>query len=298
MRFYSLTFGVKSLCFLLVFFTFIYLKGLQVKKKQGMISLKAAFRHKFIQNALQANGSVNIRELTERFNVSAVTIREDLKYLEKRNLLQRTRGGAVSAKPNGMEMPLEYTCKTMYAEKIAIGRKAATLIKNGQAVIIDVGSTTTQLAKALSVELTCVTAITNGLNIALSLESIPGVTVLVTGGTLRPLQHSLVSPMGNVLLERLNADIAFIGCNGVHAEKGITNTNIAEAEIKQIMIESAAYVVILADSRKLGVAASAFVAGIDKADLLITDSGADPLILEKLRNKGLAIDVVGPARGK
>lgn len=268
---------------------------MQVKKKGSMISLQATFRHDFIQNALRTSGSVNIRDLTERFGVSAVTIREDLKYLEKRNLLKRTRGGAVSAKPNGIEMPLEYTSKTMYAEKIAIGKRAAALIENGQAVIIDVGSTTTQLAKALSFELAGVTAITNGLNIALSLESIPGLTVVVTGGTLRPLQHSLVSPMGAMLLQKLNADIAFIGCNGVHAERGITNSNIAEAEIKQIMIESASYVVVLADSSKLGAVASAFVAGIEKADLLITDTGADPLILGELRSKGLEIDVVQPA---
>lgn len=266
-----------------------------MKKKGSMISLQATFRHEFIQNALRTSGSVNIRDLTERFGVSAVTIREDLKYLEKRNLLKRTRGGAVAAKPNGIEMPLEYTSKTMYAEKIAIGKRAAALIENGQAVIIDVGSTTTQLAKALSFELAGVTAITNGLNIALSLESIPGLTVVVTGGTLRPLQHSLVSPMGAMLLQKLNADIAFIGCNGVHAERGITNSNIAEAEIKQIMIESASYVVVLADSRKLGAVASAFVAGIEKADLLITDTGADPLILGELRSKGLEIDVVQPA---
>lgn len=260
-----------------------------------MISLKATFRHEFIQNALRTNGSVKIRELTDHFGVSAVTIREDLKYLEKRNLLRRTRGGAVSTKPNSIEMPLEYTSKRMHAEKVAIGKRAAALIENGQAVIIDVGSTTTQLARALSFELAGVTAITNGLNIALSLESIPGLTVVVTGGTLRPLQHSLVSPMGTVLLQRLNADIAFIGCNGVHTEKGITNTNIAEAEIKQIMIASASYVVILADSSKLGTVASASVAGIEAADLLITDAGADPQILGELRGKGLEIDVVQAA---
>jgi DeoR family transcriptional regulator, fructose operon transcriptional repressor len=262
-----------------------------------MLSLKATFRHEFIQNALRTNGSVKIRELTEHFGVSAVTIREDLKYLEKRNLLRRTRGGAVSAKPNGIEMPLEYTTKTMHAEKVAIGKRAAALVENGQAVIIDVGSTTTQLAKALSFELAGVTAITNGLNIALSLESIPGLTVVVTGGTLRPLQHSLVSPMGTVLLQRLNADIAFIGCNGVHVERGITNTNIAEAEIKQIMMASASYVVILADSRKLGAVASASVAGIDAVDLLITDAGADPQILKELRSTGLETDIVQPAEG-
>ena len=263
-----------------------------MSKKNSMISLNAAFRHEAILKALHVGGHVSIPELAERFDVSTVTIREDLKYLESRNMLKRTRGGAVSAKRRAREMPLEYTSKTNHAEKVAIGRRAAQMVQDGQTVIIDVGGTTTQLAQALPMELTHVTAITNGLNIALILERLPGVTVVVTGGTLRPLQHSLVSPLGTMLLERLNADIAFIGCNGIDPEKGVTNTNIAEAEIKQLMFRSASQVVLLADSRKLNNVASAFVAPISSADLLITDSGADKSALDDLRAMGLGIEVV------
>ena len=169
------------------------------------------------------------------------------------------------------------------------------MIQSGHTVIIDVGSTTTELAKALSPDLVGVVVITNGLNIALLLEALPGVSVIVTGGTLRPLQHSLVAPMGTLLLSQLRADIAFLGCNGVDPVHGFTNTNIPEAEIKQAMVKAAQSTVFLTDHHKIGRVASAFVTDVMSADLLITDEQADSQVVGKLRNAGLAIDLVRPA---
>jgi DeoR family transcriptional regulator of aga operon len=191
-----------------------------------------------------------------------------------------------------MEMSLEETSTTNHAEKTAIAARAAAMVENGQTIIIDVGSTTTEMAKALSPELSRVVVITNGLNIALILEALPGVSVIVTGGTLRPLQHSLVAPMGTLLLDQLKADVAFLGCNGVDPTRGITNTNIAEAEIKQAMVRSAGKTVFLADHDKIGQVASAFVTDISGADLLITDDGADASVLANLEGDGLAIERV------
>jgi len=103
-----------------------------------------------------------------------------------------------------------------------------------------------------------------------------------------------VAPMGTLLLSKLQADVAFIGCNGVDPERGFTNANIAEAEIKQAMLESADYCVFLADHEKIGTVSSAFVAEIDKADLLVTGSGADPETLEALHDGGLETKLVDP----
>jgi len=100
--------------------------------------------------------------------------------------------------------------------------------------------------------------------------------------------------MGTVLLDQLKADVAFLGCNGVHLSRGFTNTNIAEAEIKQAMVRSAAKTVFLADHDKIGKVASAFVAKISGADLLITDDGTDPSELENLRTGGLDIVTAHP----
>ena len=256
------------------------------------VALKATLRHDTIRRAIEVNGRVSIAELKNRLGVSEVTIREDLKFLESARVLKRIRGGAVATRDGAIEMSLEETSTTNRAEKMAIGAYAASLVKNGQTIIIDVGSTTTELARALSAELLRVVVITNGLNIALGLESLPGISVVVTGGTLRPLQHSLVAPMGTLLLDKLKADVAFLGCNGVDPSRGFTNTNIAEAEIKQAMVRSAEKVVFLADHDKIGQVASAFVTDISGADLLITDEAADASVLSSLEGDGLAIEVV------
>jgi len=256
------------------------------------VALKAALRHDTIRRAIEVNGRISISDLRDQLGVSEVTIREDLKHLERKGVLTRVRGGAVVSRIGAMEMPLEETSTANRAEKMAIATHAAAMVENGQTVIIDVGSTTAEMAKALSPELTRVVVITNGLNIALILEAHPGVSVIVTGGTLRPLQHSLVAPMGTLLLDQLKADVAFLGCNGVDSTRGFTNTNIAEAEIKQAMVRSAAKAVFLADHDKIGQVASAFVTDISGADLLITDDRADASVLNNLEGDGLAIELV------
>ena len=261
-------------------------------REAAPVSLRAALRHEAICVSLEASGRVSIPDLTDRLGVSAVTVREDLKHLEARGLLSRVRGGAVAKPGNKRETALEFTSRTNRAEKEAIGAFAASLIESGQTVIIDVGSTTTALATALSSDLSDVVVVTNGLNIAQQLEAAPGVSVIVTGGTLRPLQHSLVAPMGTLLLDQLKADVAFLGCNGVDVERGFTNANIAEAEIKQSMLRASARAIFLADHDKIGNVASAFVSDVRSGDLLVTDSGADPEILRSLRESGLQTQVV------
>ena len=263
-------------------------------KDSTPVSLKAAIRHEEILVALESKGRVRTSDLETRLGVTAVTIREDLKHLEQQGHLTRTRGGALARPGSRPEKALELTSMTNRAEKEAIGAYAASLIKDGQTVIIDVGSTTTALASALSTDLHGVVVVTNGLNIAMSLESVAGISVIVTGGTLRPLQHSLVAPMGTLLLEKLTADIAFLGCNGVDPDRGFTNTNIAEAEIKQAMLRSANYKVFLADHEKIGNVASAYVADIESADLLITDTGANPEILKQLKDPDLETETAEP----
>lgn len=262
------------------------------RRRTTPVSLGAAVRHDEICNALASSGRISIADLSERLGVTSVTVREDLKYLEGRGLLVRTRGGALAKPEQRVESALELTSMTNRAEKQAIAEYGASLVESGQTVMIDVGSTTTALAKALSPDLSGVVVVTNGLNIALSLEKAPGISVIVTGGTLRSLQHSLVAPMGTLLLSKVQADVAFIGCNGVDRKRGFTNANIAEAEIKQAMLESVDYSIFLADHDKIGSVSSAFVADIDKADLLVTDSGADPEILESFHDSGLEVKVV------
>ncbi|MDX2007218.1 MAG: DeoR/GlpR family DNA-binding transcription regulator [Meiothermus sp.] len=257
-----------------------------------MPSLEATFRHQEIMAVLARDGQAHVTALAEHFGVSSVTIRTDLEYLEHQGLLRRTRGGAVPAESKRFELPLEASRQIHTREKERIGAYAAGLIRDGETVIVDVGSTTTELAKALSPALKNVVVITSALNIALLLESHPGVTVIVTGGTLRPLQHSLVNPYGMLLLREVNADKTFIGCNGIHPEKGITNTNLQEAEIKRAMLEASRQSILLADHTKLMQVATARIGPLESADLLITDKKADAGKLETLRGVGLEVAVV------
>lgn len=257
-----------------------------------MPSIEATLRHQEILSSLGRNGQVQVSKLASQFSVSTVTVRSDLEYLEGQGLLHRTRGGAVPANTRRFELPIEESRRVQSREKERIGSHAAQLIRNGETVILDVGSTTTELARALSPQLKNVVIVTSALNIALLLESHPGITVMVTGGTLRPLQHSLVNPYGNLLLQEVHADKVFIGCNGVHPDKGFTNSNHQEAEIKRAMLQAAHEAIVLADHSKLMQVASARIGPLEVAKTLITDHKAKAEDLEQMRSLGLGVVAV------
>ena len=239
-------------------------------------------------------GFARVTDLAGRFGVSAVTVRADLSALEARARVRRVRGGAV---PLGeRERPFESSQWEAPVQKSSIGVRAAAMIADGDTVILDVGTTTTAIARALVLrtDLRDVTVVTNGLNIALELEpAAPRLSVVVTGGTLRPLQHSLVNPLGTVLLERLRASVAFVGCNGVDPEVGVTNVNLPEAEIKRAMLLAARRRVIVADGSKVGEVELAKVCDLEEVTLLITDPSADPEVLTEIAAAGCQVELAG-----
>jgi DeoR/GlpR family transcriptional regulator of sugar metabolism len=248
-------------------------------------------RRNMILKILQESGSLKVDELARELGVSKVTIRQDLELLKQQGLLYRAHGGAILNSRVGFERPFQVEETSFKAEKERIGKAAAGLIKAGETVILDVGTTVTAAARQLQ-NYPELTVITNALNIALLFEDSPHINVLVTGGTLRPQQHSLVNPYGKLLLEQIRADVAIIGVNGVSAAYGISNVNVAEAEMKQLFIQAAARRIVLADSGKIGKVGFARFAAISDIDHLITDDQADPEELTKLRKLGLSIQVV------
>ena len=239
-------------------------------------------------------GFARVTDLAGRFGVSAVTVRADLSALEARARVRRVRGGAV---PLGeRERPFESSQWEAPVQKSSIGVRAAAMIADGDTVILDVGTTTTAIARALVLrtDLRDVTVVTNGLNIALELEpAAPRISVVVTGGTLRPLQHSLVNPLGTVLLERLRASVAFVGCNGVDSEVGVTNVNLPEAEVKRAMLLAARRRVIVADGSKVGEVELAKVCDIEEVSLLITDPTAAPEVVAEITAAGCQVELAG-----
>jgi len=254
-----------------------------------MPSLDAVLRQQAIVDLLARAGVVRVTALAKELGVSAVTVRSDLDQLESRGALRRTRGGAIPIDLPSPELPLEEASRVRIADKRRIGARAAAQVRNGETIILDVGSTTTEMAKALPPTLRDVVVVTNALNIALLLESHPGISVIVTGGMLRPLQHSLVNPYGTVLLSQINADKAFLGCNGVDPAKGLTNTNLQEAEVKTQMLRAARETIVLADHSKLLKVATARIAGLEAIHVLVTDHSADPEALRALTEAGLRV---------
>lgn len=236
-------------------------------------------------------------DLSDEMRVSSVTIRKDLEVLEKRSYLRRIRGGAVAARAARFELPLSEANQSLIAEKTAIGRAAAAMVRDGQTIMVDAGSTNLAFVKALPMVLIDVVLVTNSLDIAIALDRHPGVSTFVTGGALRRAQRSLVAPFGNLMIQRINADIAFLSCAGIDLDKGFTNSNWEEAEIKVAMRDASARSVFLADHSKFGHVGSARIVGIDEAQTLVTDSGAPPALMRDLEAKGLQVIVSGRAPG-
>jgi DeoR family transcriptional regulator of aga operon len=245
-------------------------------------------------DALRRRDFMRVAEFRAMFGVSEVTVRSDLGVLARRGAIRRIRGGAIARTVPRTERPFEETQGTRAGEKEAIGRAAADLVADGETIILDVGTTTTAVARALVVrdDLHEVTVFTSGLNVALELErATPRLTVVVTGGTLRPLQHSLVNPLGELLLQNIRADTVFVGCNGVDAEGGVTNINLPEAEIKRRMLVAARRRVVVADGSKIGDVALARLCPIAEIDTLITSHSADGAALADLRGQGIDVRV-------
>lgn len=198
-------------------------------------------------------GFARVAEIAPRLGVSEVTVRSDLGVLEAEGLLRRVHGGAMAIA--GPERRLEDSAARDAAVKRAIGVAVAELVVPGTSLFLDVGSTALAVADALvaRAELRELTVVTNGLSIALALErAVPRFTVIVTGGTLRPLQHSLVDPVAISSLAGLRADLAIVGGNGVDADGRVSNVNLPEAEVKRAMLAASRRHLLAMDASKLG----------------------------------------------
>ncbi|HEX5826659.1 MAG TPA: DeoR/GlpR family DNA-binding transcription regulator [Candidatus Limnocylindrales bacterium] len=257
-------------------------------------AVPADLRRSRIARMIEERDYVRVADLATHFHTSEVTIRSDLDVLATEGRLRRVRGGAMAANP-APERRFEEVRAEQAAEKGRIGAAAARRVADGETVLLDVGTTTTEVARALLArqELQDVVVVTNSLTIAWELEAaIPRFTVVMTGGTLRPLQHSLVEPLGGAILEQLHGHTLFLGCTGVDPDRGVTNVNLPEAAMKRRMVEAAGRTIVVADGSKIGRVTLARVCGIESVDALITDQAADPVVLAALRERGVEVEIV------
>jgi DeoR/GlpR family transcriptional regulator of sugar metabolism len=251
-------------------------------------------RHALILERLRAQPVVEVTALAEELGVSAVTIRSDLDALDRKQLLRRIRGGAMAVRPARFEPPADLPGHDLDAEKARIGAMAARMVRSGETIILDAGSTALAVARALPADLHDVLVVTSSLDIAIALQGHAGITLLVSGGKLKKTgrnaaARSLISPFGTLLLEQINADCAFLCCAGIDARRGFTNASFEEVEIKRAMLKAARRVVMLGDASKIGHVAGARIADLSEVTTLISDSAAKPTDVAALEATGLQV---------
>ncbi|MEJ2007241.1 MAG: transcriptional repressor AgaR [Acidobacteriota bacterium] len=248
-------------------------------------------RRRAILEIMSKEGRVLVRELADRFNTSHVTIRNDLKILHTEGLIQRAHGGGL---PTGggtlIDPSLKEKEKLRQDEKRRIGEAAAALVQEGESVLLDSGTTTTAVARALRHHRN-LTIITNAVNIAAELAPTQ-MELILTGGILRERSFSLVGPLAEETLRQLQADILFLGVDGFDVNYGLTTPNLLEAKVNRVMVEVARRVVMVCDSSKFGRRSLCLIAPPSAIDEVITDSGIGKSETRALEKAGIVVRVV------
>ncbi|MDQ7030991.1 MAG: DeoR/GlpR family DNA-binding transcription regulator [Ardenticatenia bacterium] len=245
-------------------------------------------RHQQILVLLEEKGAVTVAELCEQFGVSEMTVRRDLAALERKGLLRRVHGGAVSARGRSYEPPFLVRSGRHAREKQRIAEAALSLIHDGDSIALDVGTTTLEIARRLR-DVRNLTIVTPSLHIANVLADTPHNRIILTGGILRPGELSLVGPFAERIFAELYVDKLFLGIGGLDLEAGLTEYNLEDAQVKRAMLRSAKECIVVTDSSKLGQVAFAFVAPVSAMHTLITDDGADPEVVAQLEEEGVNV---------
>ncbi len=242
-----------------------------------------------ILKALSENGKVFVKELSEKYQVSEVTIRNDLDKLEKKDLLIKARGGAIKVDfhvRNDHRISEKY--RINIREKERIGKLAAQMIENYETIILDSGSTTAELAKNLT-KFEDLTVITNAINIINILINIPSINVMVPGGYVRKKSTSLIGPLAEENIKKFHVDKVFLGVDGFDLTKGLYTPNLEEAHLNQLMITLGNEIIVVTDSSKFKKKSLAFICGIQKIHKVVTDDGIEPLVKKHLEDEGIEV---------
>jgi DeoR/GlpR family transcriptional regulator of sugar metabolism len=233
----------------------------------------AAERRQLILEMVRANGAVSLRELARVVQTSEVTVRRDVRALEAEGLLDRRHGGAVL--PGGLAREPGYPQKTHLcaAEKSAIADVAASLVQEGDAIVVGAGTTTQELARRLA-RVPGLTVVTNSLLVAQALAHANRVEVVMTGGTLRGSNYALVGSGAEQSLQGLRVARAFVSGSGLTAERGLSTSNMLSASVDRALVQAASEVVVLADHTKIGTDTMFQTVPSEAITHLVTDEGA------------------------
>ncbi|UKY55253.1 DeoR/GlpR family DNA-binding transcription regulator [Streptomyces inhibens] len=239
-------------------------------------------RQQEILRLAREGGRVDVLSLAEEFQVTAETVRRDLKALDRAGLVRRVHGGAIPAGRLDFEPDLAERDAVAADEKQRIARAALAELPGGEdgagrsgSVILDAGTTAARLAAEIPLEAE-LTVVTHGLPVAARLADHPGLTLHLVGGRIRRRTRAAVDDWALRAYREINADVLFLATNGFSLDGGLTTPDLAEAAVKRALIAAARRVVLLADSAKFGQQHFARFGELSDVDLLITDTGLSP----------------------
>ena len=248
-------------------------------------------RHQIILDILNKEKYLEVLDLCKLLDVSAVTIRKDLKFLEEKGLLFRTHGGASLDNPYINEKAVNEKEKISVEEKNGIAQTAAKLIDENDSIMIASGTTVQALAKFI-VPKNKLTVITSSLHVVLHLINHKNIEILQLGGYIRHSSASVVGNYATQILENVSCSKLFLGVDGIDLDYGLSTTSLEEAQLNKKMLASAQKTIVLADSSKFGKKSFAKICGIEKVDQIITDAGVSSSLIKKLEERGIVVNIV------
>ncbi|WP_019615260.1 transcriptional repressor AgaR [Psychromonas ossibalaenae] len=254
--------------------------------------MKSAIERRMeIVNMVNQNGKARVEDLAEKFNVSSVTIRSDLSFLEKNGYVIRSHGAAIPNSGVIAELTVQEKRRQNAGVKSFIAQAAAKLINNGDTVILDSGTTTREIASSLK-KLENVVVMTSGLDVAMELVSAPGVDVLMSGGVLRKNALSFSGSQAEASLKNYRFDKVFLGVDGFDLRAGITTHNEQEASLNRLMCDVSEQVIAVTDSTKFGRRSCHMIREFGNIDILVTDANIPEDYLQSLREMKVEVIIV------
>jgi DeoR family transcriptional regulator of aga operon len=240
---------------------------------------------------IEKNGQVGVTELSRRFKTSEVTIRNDLKDLHQRGLLQRAHGGAIKVATVRGDPSLQIKAELHAEAKRRIGAAAAELINDGESIILDSGTTTQQIARQIKHKKD-LKVITNGINVAMELFDMADIQLILLGGMVRQNSLSAVGHFAEAMLKQLSADKLFLAVDACDLEFGLSTPNLEESQVNQAMVGIAKERFLVADSSKFGKRSLSRIVPLESMDAVITDKALPADIQAELHGLGVRLILV------
>jgi DeoR/GlpR family transcriptional regulator of sugar metabolism len=254
------------------------------------LSMQMEMRHREILDELRRSGRVEVEDLADNLGTSSMTIRRDLEHLAGVGALRRVRGGAVGTALHGEGLPFSVRAVDGEGLKGRLAAAAVAHIADGEAVVVDSG--TTGAAAAAELAQRRVTAMPLSVQGIAALSSSQTVNLVLPGGTVRGSEGTIVGPIAERTIASLRFDTALLTCCAADPDAGVTAFDIGDAAIKQALIAASSRVILIAEGAKFSLRSMAIVCALEDVDVVVTDASAPAIVLDRLRAAGVEVTVV------